>query len=1209
MNLKAELKYFLILIIAFMVHPNCVAQCTITAPKNICTGNLGYFNISYPSGSTVISTNWDFGDGYTSKFQNTGHLYKKAGFFRVKCKLSLKDGSTCFDSVNVTVLELPKADFTFSKFNPCLPKNETCLTDISKPAGTPQPIITRLVIWDDGTFEKIDSIGCHNYRQEGNFKITLEVTDVMGCKNIKSNEITIIPGPIANYSVNTSSYCGGKKVCIMNSSDTLVNSVNIFTWQFDNKFPFRSSYDTQFCNTYLKNETINIKLTVAGSNGCMDTINQLLNIAVDTIPTIQMVLSDTSVCYGSKITAGILPTGDFKYSWSFNELTDDHIEIDSRKKGIIIGNNVLTCKVIKGNCTLNLQSNFTIRGPKLKIKLFNETQCGVSRKVFFIDSTEVLDYRKSSRLWVLEDSYGDSCICHREKNINKNKNCNFGKDWYHKHSYSVNNSFNNVRFYVYDSLTQCGDFINKNVDTDACGSGGDCVGKGSYCPGDFIIVNKSSNIKPEMFSLDSGKKWFSFPWRIPRGYKGLYSVLVAYNIDSSFISDFGNDSVQIYSDKTKSYSFLYFKNHIFINEGPNAIFSYSLSKECRFKDAFIHLEDSLVKAGETLTINWGDESTSIIKPIKDTIYDTLKHRYDFKVFKDTIRIYRQLANGCKDTFKLPIKFGTLATLDSVSNICFGDSICYNFSVIDFGNDEAWNSANNYGTIKLITGEAKEFSNDYAPCYKYFDTGKKIIYFIATANDGCSDTLSRDISISDVLANVTNASRYFGCGEIKQLFDSSGVLPINNIDPITDYLWDFGKKNNTTTEKDPYHTFSKFGTFTVIHNVITKNGCFDSVKFTVTVGGPEPYFDIADTVACEPFTVVLKNKSKNCTQYYWDFGDPEHNTFLNSDTGDVSFTYTKEGKYYLKLTGIDTFFSSTTQTLYYCNDTFPKISTERSVTVLPFLKAEFVCDDTVCMSEIITIQNLSDYRYKIINWDFGDGSNKSLPNTSFVNYSYKSTGSFKITLLPDYNVMPGIPKCLDTADKVIIVRGTLANFEYERLCDNSPLINFKNTTLPDTFTTQYHWDFGQSDLAENESGEKNPQHDYGFNEGNFKACLNLVDGFGCKDTFCEIIVNDFTSRLLIPNVFTPDLEDEKNDEYDIVMEGEEIYELSIFNRWGQLMYQSKEDCEPGTGTNWNGRINNTGQQCPEGTYFYIFDYKNCYGDLEKKRVTGTITLIR
>jgi hypothetical protein len=42
--------------------------------------------------------------------------------------------------------------------------------------------------------------------------------------------------------------------------------------------------------------------------------------------------------------------------------------------------------------------------------------------------------------------------------------------------------------------------------------------------------------------------------------------------------------------------------------------------------------------------------------------------------------------------------------------------------------------------------------------------------------------------------------------------------------------------------------------------------------------------------------------------------------------------------------------------------------------------------------------------------------------------------------------------------------------------------------------------------------------------------------------------------------------------------------------------------------WNGRVNNTGAEAPEGTYYYLLKYQFKNQD-EKRDVNGVITLIR
>jgi len=58
-------------------------------------------------------------------------------------------------------------------------------------------------------------------------------------------------------------------------------------------------------------------------------------------------------------------------------------------------------------------------------------------------------------------------------------------------------------------------------------------------------------------------------------------------------------------------------------------------------------------------------------------------------------------------------------------------------------------------------------------------------------------------------------------------------------------------------------------------------------------------------------------------------------------------------------------------------------------------------------------------------------------------------------------------------------------------------------------------------------------------------------------------------------------------------------MSIFNRWGQLMFETDD-----INNRWDGTTAG-GNACPDGTYFYVVNAKSMRGDLNRN---GTITLI-
>lgn len=91
----------------------------------------------------------------------------------------------------------------------------------------------------------------------------------------------------------------------------------------------------------------------------------------------------------------------------------------------------------------------------------------------------------------------------------------------------------------------------------------------------------------------------------------------------------------------------------------------------------------------------------------------------------------------------------------------------------------------------------------------------------------------------------------------------------------------------------------------------------------------------------------------------------------------------------------------------------------------------------------------------------------------------------------------------------------------------------------------------------------------------------------------------TPRFVLPNAFTPN-NDGRNDCFGIKRWGEsKIRQFSVFNRWGQQVFQSNDPSRC-----WDGTVNGTLQ--PAGIYIYVVDVTTFCGDIRTK---GTLTLIR
>ena len=98
----------------------------------------------------------------------------------------------------------------------------------------------------------------------------------------------------------------------------------------------------------------------------------------------------------------------------------------------------------------------------------------------------------------------------------------------------------------------------------------------------------------------------------------------------------------------------------------------------------------------------------------------------------------------------------------------------------------------------------------------------------------------------------------------------------------------------------------------------------------------------------------------------------------------------------------------------------------------------------------------------------------------------------------------------------------------------------------------------------------------------------------------VSIDPCTAVVEMPNVFSPN-GDGHNDQFQaIVLDGVSGVQLNIFNRWGQLVYESK-----GPQFAWDGR-SGAGMSVSDGVYFWTLTYNGPSGNGEQY---GTVTLLR
>jgi len=146
------------------------------------------------------------------------------------------------------------------------------------------------------------------------------------------------------------------------------------------------------------------------------------------------------------------------------------------------------------------------------------------------------------------------------------------------------------------------------------------------------------------------------------------------------------------------------------------------------------------------------------------------------------------------------------------------------------------------------------------------------------------------------------------------------------------------------------------------------------------------------------------------------------------------------------------------------------------------------------------------------------------------------------------------------------------------------ISFQNLT---TGGYSYIWEFGDG----NQSILTNPYHIY-ENYGGYEVNLIATNEIGCQDSIRKWIMIEEAYYIYIPNTFTPD-ENRFNNTFSAVTTGIQNLNVTIFNRWGELVYSSGD-----LNFKWDGVYN--GVLSKQGTYIYKVNFTTNSGkelDLE------------
>jgi len=202
----------------------------------------------------------------------------------------------------------------------------------------------------------------------------------------------------------------------------------------------------------------------------------------------------------------------------------------------------------------------------------------------------------------------------------------------------------------------------------------------------------------------------------------------------------------------------------------------------------------------------------------------------------------------------------------------------------------------------------------------------------------------------------------------------------------------------------------------------------------------------------------------------------------------------------------------------------------------------------------------------------------------------SSGSYSVTVTDDNG------SCAMSVN-VTEIQGPVANFTMNPnpATVGEDYVHFYNNS---SGGNNWSWDFGD----ESYSNLENPIHIY-TNTGTYTVWLVISDDNNCTDSVSRNIIIQDIFTFYVPNAFSPN-GDGINDvfmPFGLNMQPDQ-YRMSIYNRWGQLVFQTESVNVP-----WDGRsLNGEKMISKTDVYTYLIEYRDSKG--YDKEVKGIVTLI-
>jgi PKD repeat protein len=1106
-----------------------------------CQGQAIQFNdLSQPNGGgSVTQWHWNFGDPTSgnnlSTIPNPSHTFAVAGPYTVTLIVQNATGCSDMTSQNVTVNQLPVADFHAD--TACL-NNPTHFTDLSLPNAA--NIISYSWDFGDGWLSQQQNPS-HTYTNYGTFPVKLTVVNSNGCTKDTTKQILVHPLPIPEFSFSSPN-CFGAVVHYTDLSHTVtgyLGSIVKWVWDFNDgsivtiNAPAIPDINHTFLGTALSH---NVRLTITTSDGCTAFIEHVVN----SIPAPSANFGYSSITCASQLVSftdysqenggGSIMT----WNWTFGDPLTGPNNTSTTKNPVhsfshfgpftvtLIVTNTDGCHdTIADTVNVNMLpvANFTAAPACLgSVTTFSSAPCIPNASGIISYSWDFGDATGTSPLanpTYIYSSYGifnvkltivnsNGCIKDTTKQvvvhplpipafIYTTPNCVGALVHYTNQSTTVTGYLGSIVRWHWDFGDGSDTTINAPGNPNVSHT---FIGTSTGHTVTLTVTTSDScaaSIQHIVNSMPSPIASFSFPTSDCANQSVQFTDNSQENGGGTITQwywDFGDPASGVQNNTTSQSPAHIFKG------GPivySVVETVTNATGCSSADTqFVTIIARPVANFHADTVCFGslttftDQSTAT-----GTITQRLwqfgdggtsnltnpTHPYPYAgVFPVTLTVTTN--EGCtRDTIKNVLVIPQpVASFTTTAPTCAGDSVTFtSLSSTPHGIISTW--AWTFGDGGLGTGPVVN--------HLYANGGTYPVTLTITTSDNCTATKTSSV----VIQPAPNADFMYATTRCAQMpFQFTDQSQSGGVVPITQWLWNFGdptSPDNTSTIKNPTHAFTHSGNFSVNLMVTTGTSCFDSTSKTVSVNASPVAKFTADTACVGSPTQFADSSvanSASIASWAWNFGEPSSGTFNTSTLQNPAHTYSAPGLYTVILT--------------VTNSNSCTHDTTKQITVNPRPQAMFNASVS-CVGDSTSFTDLSIAPGSGLSawyWDFDDGGNSTIENPK---HKYTSAGTFNVMLR-----VTNLSGCTDSIVIPIITRPKpVAAFSYTSFfCPAGQVVFQDQSQGTGSAIVQREWIFKPGST----SSLINPTFIYSITDTTYLVSLIVTDSYGCMDTVSDSV---------------------------------------------------------------------------------------------------------